>query len=87
MKSKIKEAEKGLNDEIIKNKNLRKDKKFTKFNELEIEKKIINEQNNKIQSLIENSLEMKMNHDKELYQNGIFNNGLESQKNIINNKK
>ena len=85
MKSKIKEAEKGLNDEIIKNKNLRKDKKFTKFNELEIEKKIINEQNNKIQSLIENSLEMKMNHDKELYQNGIFNNGLESQKNIIYN--
>ena len=85
MKNKIKEAEKGLNDEILKNKNLRKDKKFTKFNELEIEKKIINEQNNKIQTLIENSLEMKSNHDKELYQNGIFNNGLESQKNIIYN--
>ena len=85
MKNKIKEAEKGLKDEILKNKNLRKDKKFTKFNELEIEKKIINEQNNKIQTLIENSLEMKSNHDKELYQNGIFNNGLESQKNIIYN--
>lgn len=85
MKNKIKEAEKGLNDEILKNKNLRKDKKFTKFNELEIEKKIINEQNNKIQTLIENSLEMKSNHDKELYQNSIFNNGLESQKNIIYN--
>ena len=85
MKNKIKEAEKGLNEEILRNKNLRKDKKFTKFNELEIEKKIINEQNNKIQSLIENSLEMKSNHDKELYQNGIFNNGLESQKNIIYN--
>ena len=85
MKNKIKEAEKGLNEEIIKNKNLKKDKKYTKFNELEIEKKIINEQNNKIQSLIENSLEMKSNHDRELYQNGIFNNGLESQKNIIYN--
>ena len=85
MKNKIKEAERGLNEEIMKNKNLRKDKKFTKFNELEIEKKIINDQNNKIQSLIENSLEMKSNHDKELYQNGIFNNGLESQKNIIYN--
>ena len=85
MKNKIKEAEKGLSEEILRNKNLRKDKKFTKFNELEIEKKIINEQNNKIQSLIENSLEMKSNHDKELYQNGIFNNGLESQKTIIYN--
>ena len=28
---------------------------------------------------------MKSNHDRELYQNGIFNNGLESQKNIIYN--
>ena len=85
MKNRIKEAEKELNSEIIKNKNLRKDKKYTKFNELEIEKKIINEQMNKIQLLIENSLEMKSNHDKELFQNGMFNEGLENQKNIINN--
>ena len=85
MKNKIKEAEKGLSEEILKNKMLRRDKKFTKFNELEIERKIIIEQSNKIQSLIENSLEVKSNHDKELYQNGIFNNGLESQKNIIYN--
>ena len=85
MKNKIKEAERGLNEEILKNKILRKDKKFTKFNELEIERKIIMEQSNKIKSLIENSLEVKSNHDKELYQNGIFNNGLESQKNIIYN--
>ena len=85
MKNKIKEAQNGLMEQIQKNKNLKKDKKFTKFNELEIEKKIINEQINKIQSLIENSLEMKSNHDKELYRNDIFNNGLESQKNIIQN--
>ena len=85
MKNKIKEAQNGLIEQIQKNKNLKKDKKFTKFNELEIEKKIINEQINKIQSLIENSLEMKSNHDKELHKNDIFNNGLESQKNIIQN--
>ena len=85
MKNKIKEAQNGLIEQIQKNKNLKKDKKFTKFNELEIEKKIINEQINKIQSLIENSLEMKSNHDKELHKNDIFNNGLESQKNIIKN--
>ena len=83
MKNKIKEAQNGLMEQIQKNKNLKKDKKFTKFNELEIEKKIINEQINKIQSLIENSLEMKSNHNKELHRNDIFNNGLESQKNII----
>ena len=41
MKNKIKEAEKGLSEEILKNKILRRDKKFTKFNELEIERKII----------------------------------------------
>ena len=85
MKNKIKEAQNGLIEQIQKNKNLKKDKKFTKFNELEIEKKIINEQINKIKSLIENSLEMKSNHDKELHKNDIFNNGLESQKNIIQN--
>ena len=85
MKNRIKEAEKGLNKEIQRNQNLKKDKKYTKFKELEIEKKIINEQNNKILSLIENSLEMKSNHDKELYESGVFNNNLESQKNIIYN--
>ena len=85
MKNRIKEAEKGLNKEILRNKNLKKDKKFTKFKELEIEKKIINEQNNKILSLIDNSLEMKSNHEKELYEKGMFNKNLESQKNIIYN--
>jgi len=85
MKNKIKEAQKGLNEQIQRNKYLKKDKKFTKFNELEIEKKIINDQINKINSLIENSLEMKSNHNKELYRNGMFNDGLESQKNIIQN--
>ena len=85
MKNKIKEAQNGLNEQILKNKNLKKNRKFTKFNELEIEKKIINDQINKIQLLIENSLEMKSNHDKELYRNDIFNTGLESQKNIIQN--
>ena len=85
MKNKIKEAQQGLNEQIQRNRYLKKDKKFTKFNELEIEKKIINDQINKINSLIENSLEMKSNHNKELYRNGMFNDGLESQKNIIQN--
>ena len=67
MKNKINEAERELNEEIIKNKILRKDEKFTKFNGLKIERKIIIEQSDKIKSLIENSLEVKSNHDKELY--------------------
>ena len=85
MKSKIKEAEEKLNEAILKNKNLRKNIKYTKLYELEIEKIIINEQKEKIMLLIENSKELKNNQDKELYQNIKNNSNLEFQKKIISN--
>ena len=85
MKNKIKEAEQELIDEIQKNKNLRKNAKFTKYNELELENIIINKQKEKIILLIENSKELKNNQNKELNQNILYNSNLESQKDIINN--
>ncbi len=85
MKNKIKEAEEELNNEKEKNKNLKKNIKYTKLYELEIEKIIINEQKEKIMLLIENSKELKNNQDKELYQNIKNNSNLEFQKKIISN--
>ena len=85
MKNRIKEAEQELIDEIQKNKNLRKNVKFTKYNELELENKIINKQKEKILLLIENSKELKNNQNKELNQNILYNSNLASQKDIINN--
>ena len=85
MKNTIKEAEEELNNEIIKNKNLKKNIKFTKFNELQLESIIIKEQREKILILIENSQQLKNNQNKELYQNELNNNNLESQKKIISN--
>ena len=85
MRNQIKETEQELNIEILKNKNLKKDLKYTKFNELEIEKNIINEQTDKISILIQNSYELKYNQDQELLKNKTFIENLESQKNIINN--
>ena len=85
MKNTIKEAEEELNNEIIKNKNLKKNIKFTKFNELQLESIIIKEQREKILILIENSQQLKNNQNKELYQNELNNNNLESQKKIITN--
>ena len=85
MKNKIKEAEEELNNEKEKNKNLKKNIKFTKFNELQLESIIIKEQREKILKLIENSQQLKNNQNKELYQNELNNNNLESQKKIITN--
>ena len=83
IKYKIKEAEEKLNDSISENNNLRKNIKYTRLLELEIEKIIINEQKEKIRLLIENSKELKNNQDKELYQNLKNNSNLEFQKTII----
>ena len=59
MKNKIKEAEAGLKNENFNNKKYKKNIKFTKSKELELEQKIINEQTGKILILIENSLKLK----------------------------
>ena len=85
MKNKIKEEEQELKEEISKNKILRKNEKFTKFNEIKLENAIINSQKEKIELLIENSKQLKNNQNKELNQNIMYNNNLESQKNLINN--
>ena len=85
MRNQLKETEQELNDEILKNLKLKKNYKYTKFNELDIEQKIISEHNDKILSLIENSKQFKNDKNKELIQNTKFNNNLESQMKIIEN--
>ena len=85
MRNQLKDTEQELNDEIIKNLQLKKNYKYTKYNELQIEQKIINEHNNKILSLIENSEQFKNTKNKELIQTEKFNINFESQIKIINN--
>ena len=85
MKLKTKEAEQELLGEIFKEKLLRKNIKFTKSNELTIEKNLIQEQFNKISQLLLNSKNLSFEQDKEITENQIFYDNLESQINIINN--
>ena len=69
MKNKIKEAENGLIKEIFTNKKYKKSLKFTKINELELEKRIIEEQKQKIIIFIENSKELEKKQKKDLEEN------------------
>ena len=85
MRNQIKETELGLNNEIAKNKNLKKNLKYTRYKELELEKKIIDEQNEKISILIDNSIELKYKQDNELMKNKILDANIKNQKNIIYN--
>lgn len=85
MRNQIKETELGLNNEIIKNKNLKKNLKYTKQKELELEKKIFDEQKEKISSLINNSMELKYKQDKEFMKSKLLDANIQTQKNIIYN--
>ena len=85
MKNKIKEAEAGLKNENFNNKKYKKNIKFTKSKELELEQKIINEQTGKILILIENSLKLKNSQIKEIEENKIYLNNLKPQQKIIHN--
>ena len=85
MKNKIREVEQGLKNEISNNEKNKKNIKFTKSKEIEVEKLILNEQKEKISLLIENSLEIKNKQEKELEENKIYNKNLKSQQKIINN--
>ena len=85
MRNQIKETELGLNNEIIKNKNLKKNIKYTKHKELELEKKIFDEQKEKISSLINNSMELKYMQDKELMKSRLLDTNIQTQKKLIYN--
>ena len=85
MRNQIKETEFGLNNEIIKNKNLKKNLKYTKHKELELEKKIFDEQKEKISSLINNSMELKYMQDKELMKSRLLDTNIQTQKKLIYN--
>ena len=85
MRNQIKETELGLNNEIIKNKNLKKNLKYTKHKELELEKKIFDEQKEKISSLINNSMELKYMQDKELMKSRLLDTNIQTQKKLIYN--
>ena len=85
MKSQLKETEQELNDEINNNLKLKKNKKYTKFNELIIENSIINAHKEKILTLIQNSKELQDNINRELIQKAKYNDDIESQLKIINN--
>jgi chromosome segregation protein len=85
MRNQIKETELGLNNEILKNKNLKKNLKYTRHKELELEKKIFDEQKEKISLLIDNSMELKNKQDKELMKSKLLDTNIQTQKNIIYN--
>ena len=85
MRNQIKETELGLNNEILKNKNLKKNIKYTRHKELELEKKIFDEQKEKISLLIDNSMELKYKQDKELMKSKLLDTNIQTQKNIIYN--
>jgi hypothetical protein len=85
MRNQIKETELGLNNEILKNKNLKKNLKYTRYKELELEKKIFDEQKEKISLLIDNSMELKNKQDKELMKSKLLDTNIQTQKNIIYN--
>ena len=85
MRNQIKETELGLNNEIVKNKNLKKNLKYTRCKELELEKKIFDEQKEKISLLIDNSMKLKYKQDKELMKSKLLDTNIQTQKNIIYN--
>ena len=85
MKNQLKETEQELNDEILNNLNLKKNIKYTKYNELLIENSIFKAHTEKIISLILNSKQYQDNKNKELIQSARFNDNVESQIKIINN--
>ena len=85
MRNQIKETELGLNNEILKNKNLKKNLKYTRHKELELEKKIFDEQKEKISLLIDNSMKLKYKQDKELMKSKLLDTNIQTQKNIIYN--
>ena len=85
MKNQLKETEQELNNEINNNLKLKKNKKYTKFNELIIENRILNAHKEKILTLIQNSKELQDNIKNELIQKAKYNDNIESQIKIINN--
>ena len=85
MKNKMNEAEINLNNQIYINKKNKKNSKLTKSYELEIEKNILNQQKEKLLSLIKNCLILKKNQEKELEENNQYINKIKSQDKIISN--
>ena len=84
MKNKINETEIDLNNQIFFNRKNKQNEKFTKSNELELEKNVLNEHKEKLLSLIENSNEIKKNQQKEFEENNQFINKIKTQEKLIN---
>ena len=83
MKNKIKEAESGLKNEIVMNKKYRHSLKFTKIKELEFEKKVIEEEKQKIMLFIENSKDLKIKQKNEIQENKLYNKQIKIQNKLI----
>ena len=64
---------------------MKKNLKYTKHKELELEKKIFDEQKEKISSLINNSMELKYMQDKELMKSRLLDTNIQTQKKLIYN--
>ena len=83
MKNKIKEAKSGLKKEIVMNKKYRQSLKFTKIKELEFEKKVIEEEKQKIILLIENSKDLKIKQKNEIQEHKLYNKQIKIQNKLI----
>ena len=85
MKNQLKGTEQELNEEISNNLKLKKNIKYTKYNELLIENSIFKAHTEKIIKLIKNSKQYQDSKNKELIQRARLNDNMESQMKIIDN--
>ena len=83
MKNKIMEAENYLNKKRYNNKLIKKNIRYTKSLEFEMEQNIVNEQMKKIMKLIENSKDLKRQQDEEIIENKVYNKRIKTQAKLI----
>ena len=83
MKNKIMEAENYLNKKRYNNKLIKKNIRYTKSIEFEMEQNIVNEQMKKIMKLIENSKDLKKQQEEEIMENKVYNKRIKTQAKLI----
>ena len=84
MKNKIAEAEQYLTKKIYQNKMIKKNIRYTKSIEFEMEKDIVAEQMRKIIKLIETSKDLRKKQEEIILDNKIYNSRIKTQTKLIN---
>ena len=84
MKNKIAEAEQYLTKKMYQNKMIKKNIRYTKSMEFEMEKDIVTEQMKKIIKLIETSKDLRKKQEEIILDNKIYNSRIKTQTKLIN---